>query len=67
MTLFHNAVDAVVLAYNNMGKEEVLRENMEFYNKPMVTQYNIILSLTLIFNTAAILFLGHLISFHIYL
>lgn len=67
MTLFHNAVDAAVLAYNNLEDVDVLSSNMSFYRKPMITEYNVIVSLTLIFNTAAILFLGHLISFHIYL
>lgn len=67
MTLIHNCVDAAVLAFNNRGDSETLYENIKFYKKPMVTEYNAIVSIALIFNTAAIIFLGHLISFHVYL
>lgn len=33
----------------------------------MKTEYNAILGISLVFNTAAMAFLGHLISFHIFL
>jgi hypothetical protein len=67
MTLLHSAVDAAVLAYNNTEVGETLAANIRFYKKPMITEYNVLVSISLVFNTAAILFLGHLISFHVYL
>ena len=33
----------------------------------MITEYNVILGIVLFFNTATLLFLGHLITFHVYL
>lgn len=67
MTLLHNCVDAAVLSYNNSGNEDTLHANIKFYKKAMITEYNVIVSITLVLNTAAVLFLGHLISFHVYL
>eukprot|EP00347_Sterkiella_histriomuscorum_P012782 403367241 len=68
MCLMHNAVDAAVLILINSSDSYLLTgQNKNFYKTGMNTEFHVLLIASLIFNTAAIGFLGHLISFHIML
>ncbi|CDW91758.1 probable palmitoyltransferase zdhhc1 [Stylonychia lemnae] len=68
MTVLHNATDAAVLFYLDSDDSYLLKnQNFKFYKHPMTTEFKTILITSIVFNTAAIGFLGHLISFHIFL
>ena len=61
------AFDVAVLVTTFTHNNNVLRETRDFYQQDMRLGYSVILGLALLFNLLAVLFLGHLISFHLVL
>ncbi len=67
LTLFHNASDIAVLVFTHGNHNQMSKSTYFFYRKDMKVDYTVILTMAMLFNTAALMFLGHLISFHLYL
>ena len=65
--LLHSAFDVAVLVTTFTNNNNVLRETREFYQQDMRVGYSVILAFVLLFNLLAVLFLGHLIYFHLVL
>ena len=65
--LIHIAFDVAVLVTTFTYNNNVLRETREFYQQDMRVGYSVILGIVLLFNLLTVLFLGHLISFHLVL
>ena len=63
----HIAFDVAVLVTSNTNNQSVLINSFSFYKRDMRVSYAVILGFAIFFNVLAVLFLGHLISFHLLL
>ena len=67
MALTHTLINLVVL-YHLFVRHELLEEShMTFFKVVIVTEFQIAIGVAMFFNVCAVLFLGHLIWFHIML
>jgi len=67
MVLMHNLTNGFVIYGYLSENENIAVQDLKLFNKIMHKPFGIVLWIAVVLNFCALLFLGHLVPFHIYL
>lgn len=67
MTIIHNAVNVIVFFYFATDYEPTELNNINVFTQFLEVEFTVLLSISCFFNVGTLIFLGHLVYFHIYL
>ena len=67
MSLLHNVANLVVLIHLFREHQPLIDSHNRFYKRVFVVEFQIAVIISMLLNLAALLFLGHLIAFHLML
>lgn len=64
-SFMHNVTNMVILVFFYSEHEEVCDTHLSFFGRTLFTEFSILLYIAIIFNIITLLFLTHLILYHI--
>ena len=66
-SLLHNLANFAVLFHLYREHEPLVQAHEKFFKTALILEFKLVIAVTMVFNFASFLFLGHLIMFHIML